>query len=194
MFLINSLVHTERADLNQQIHRALESTFVEIEQSKKKNIVCGSIYRHPSSNVEDFIMYMVKILDKLAKEDKILLLMGDFNLNLLNYQSNTEVSNFYDSISSFMLQPLILQPTRVSEKFKLLSTTVSTTPLVAILLAKSRIIFHNFPSSKISLLLKSTYQISMVGLSVTLIIMHFWKYSTKSIGKMYLVLQLVQTY
>ena len=62
-------------------------------------------------------MYMVKILDKLAKEDKILLLMGDFNLILLNYQSNTEVSNFYDSISSFMLHPLILQPTRVSEKY-----------------------------------------------------------------------------
>ena len=116
LYVLNSLVHTERADLNQQVHGALESTFVEIEQSKKKNIVCGSIYRHPSSNVEDFIMYMVKILDKLAKEDKILLLMGDFNLNLLNYQSNTEASNLYDSISSFMLQPLILQPTRVSEK------------------------------------------------------------------------------
>ena len=42
--------------------------------------------------------------------------MRDFNLNLLNYQGNNDVSNFYDSISSFMLQPLILQPTRISER------------------------------------------------------------------------------
>ena len=51
---------------------------------------------------------MIKILDKLSKEDKNLILVQDFNLNLLNYQGNNNVSNFYDSISSFMLQPLIL--------------------------------------------------------------------------------------
>ena len=36
LYVLNSLVHTERADLNQQIHWALESNFVEIEQSKKE--------------------------------------------------------------------------------------------------------------------------------------------------------------
>ena len=116
LYVLDSLTHKERTDLNIQLHGKMESTFIEIEQNNKKNIVCGSIYRHPTSNVEDFITYMVKILDKLIQENKIILLMGDFNLNLLNYQSNTDVSNFYDSISSFMLQPLILQPTRVSEK------------------------------------------------------------------------------
>ena len=89
---------------------------MEIDQNRKKNVICGSIYRHPNSNIDDFIIYMVKILDKLSKEDENPILMGDFNLNLLNYQGNNDVSNFYDSISSFMLQPLILQPTRVSER------------------------------------------------------------------------------
>ena len=115
MYILDSLSYIERADLNSKTHGELKSTFVEIEQTKKKNIVCGCIYRHPNSNIEDFITYMVKVLDKLNNEDKTVLLMGDFNINLLNYQSDTNVSNFYDSISSFLLQPLIFQPTRVTD-------------------------------------------------------------------------------
>ena len=81
MYILDSLSYIERADLNAQTHGELESTFVEIEQTKKKNIVCGCIYRHPNSNIEDFITYMVKVLDKLNNEDKTVLLMGDFNIN-----------------------------------------------------------------------------------------------------------------
>ena len=40
----------------------LETTFVEI---KQKNVIFGSIYSYPNSNIDDFIIYMIKIHDKL---------------------------------------------------------------------------------------------------------------------------------
>ena len=39
---------------------------------------------------------------------------GDFNIDLIKYDSTACVSEFYDQISSFGFRPLILQPTRLS--------------------------------------------------------------------------------
>ena len=40
--------------------------------------------------------------------------MGDFNFNLLNYESHTETNDFLNTIISHYLLPHILQPTRVT--------------------------------------------------------------------------------
>ena len=41
-------------------------------------------------------------------------LLGDFNIDLINYNSHTGVSDFYDHMSTHGFRPLILQPTRVT--------------------------------------------------------------------------------
>ena len=40
--------------------------------------------------------------------------MGDFNIDLLKYDSQTSSSDFYDVLSSYGYRPLIMQPTRVT--------------------------------------------------------------------------------
>ena len=41
--------------------------------------------------------------------------MGNFNFNLLNYESNTKTNDFLNTMISHYLLPHILQPTRVTE-------------------------------------------------------------------------------
>ena len=40
--------------------------------------------------------------------------MGDFNIDLLKYDSDVSTSDFYDILSSHGYRPLIMQPTRVT--------------------------------------------------------------------------------
>ena len=40
--------------------------------------------------------------------------MGDFNIDLLKYDSENSSSDFYDLLSSHGFRPLIMQPTRVT--------------------------------------------------------------------------------
>ena len=59
---------------------------------------------------------MKKTLRKIAKSKKIFALIGDFNINLLEYSNHLPTSKYYDQVSSSGFRPLILQPTRVSNR------------------------------------------------------------------------------
>ena len=48
-----------------------ESTFIEILNPKKTNVIVGCIYRHPHMDLNEFNDYYVyNLLDKLSKENK----------------------------------------------------------------------------------------------------------------------------
>ena len=54
-------------------------------------------------------------LNKLSsKEQKSMFLLGDFNVNLLNYTEHSQTNEFLDSLASNSFIPLILQPTRIT--------------------------------------------------------------------------------
>ena len=50
----------ERYDLNIK-NVEFETTWIEIKNKKSKNIVCGSVYRHPHNNCDDFFQYLENI-------------------------------------------------------------------------------------------------------------------------------------
>ena len=55
-------------------------------------------------------------LDKLSKENKQVFLLGDFNINLLNYNDHQPTNEFLDSLASNSFIPYILQPNRITRK------------------------------------------------------------------------------
>ena len=55
-----------------------------------------------------------KLLDNISKEQKSVCLLGDFNVNLLNYNEHNQTNEFLDSLASNSFIPLILQPTRIT--------------------------------------------------------------------------------
>ena len=64
--------------------------------------------------------YLNELLDKLSKENKTIFLLGDFNINLLNYDIHPPTNEFSDSLSSHYFLPHILQPSRVTANSKTL--------------------------------------------------------------------------
>ena len=93
----------------------MECTFIEIVNPRKSNIIVGVIYRHPSMDLSDFnCNYLNKLLENTSKEPKSIFLLGDFNVNLLNYNGHNETNEFLDCLASNSFIPLILQPTRIN--------------------------------------------------------------------------------
>ena len=59
----------ERDDLK-IVDKNLEGVWCEIKNEKSKNIVCGCLYRHPNTDIDEFTSYISKCLTKIAKEKK----------------------------------------------------------------------------------------------------------------------------
>ena len=84
----------------------MESTFIEIVNTKKSNIF-GVIYRHPSMDLTDFNCNCLnQLLENISKEKKSIFLLGDFNVNLLNYNEHNQTNEFLDSLASNSFIPL----------------------------------------------------------------------------------------
>jgi len=97
----------------------VESLFIEIpntEMGTNKNTIIGVVYRPPGGNIDDFNVLFGSILDRLKRENKLLYLLGDFNINLINADSHQPTSNFLDSLYAASLFPLINRPTRITSQ------------------------------------------------------------------------------
>ena len=99
--------------INCQLHD-FESLWIEIEVQGRSNMLCGIFYRHPNGNVQNFMDNLNVCLQKIHREEKNCIIMGDFNLDLLKYDNHEDTNNFINTMSSFFFQPLILQPTRIT--------------------------------------------------------------------------------
>ena len=103
----------------------LESIFIGVINSEDKNLIIGYIYRHTSMNPTEFTdSYISELLRKNTKEDKTIVLMGDFNIDLLKYDTNTDSATFLDSMYKNFFLPYILTPTRVTTHSKTLTDTI----------------------------------------------------------------------
>ena len=60
-----------------------ETVWTEIENSKAKNILCCCASRHPSSDISRLNDYFQMTFGNLTKENKLIAVMGDFNIDLL---------------------------------------------------------------------------------------------------------------
>ena len=121
IYIRNHRSYKTRNDLKIYKSFELESAFIQICNTNKANIIIGCIYKHPSMNINEFNNdYLNELLDKLSKENKTIFLLGDFNINLLNYNIHPPTNEFLDSLSSHYFLPHILQPSRVTTNSKTL--------------------------------------------------------------------------
>ena len=76
--------------------------------------------------------YLNGLLEKLSKENKTIFLLGDFNINFLNYDIHPPTNEFLDSFSSHYFLPHILQPSRVTTNSKTLIDNIFSNMAVPI--------------------------------------------------------------
>ena len=105
----------ERTDIN-ACNDLYESIWIEIKNKNCKNVICGSIYRHPNDNINSFnkfLEYLESCLSKINNENKEVYLCGDFNSDLLKLDKVNNYKKIYELMSSYGYLPQILQPSRI---------------------------------------------------------------------------------
>ena len=85
----------------------IETVFVEIKQGSNSNdkINVGIVYRPPNTKITDFINEAKNLFQKISKTRTYLL--GDFNINLFESESISEISKFEDLFMSEGFFPTI---------------------------------------------------------------------------------------
>ena len=135
--------------------------FVEINRTKEKNIIVGIIYRPRDSKLNGFQSDLDLVLGKISKENKLVFLMADWNLNLINHHCHKATSDFLKLLYSRMFIPLITRPTIITaNKASLIDNIFTNDPLRPSisglflndisdhLLIFSRILYNNSTSDK----------------------------------------------
>ena len=116
IYIREGINYKPREDLNMHKSKELESYFIESINQKGKNSIIGIIYRHPCMEENLFIEeYMKPLNDRLSAENKNIYIAGDFNIDFLNI-SNKESSNFFETMMSNFLLPVITLPTKINPK------------------------------------------------------------------------------
>ena len=64
--------------------------------------------------------YLTNLLDNLSSENKTIVLLGDFNADLLKYDQNGNIADFLDLMYSSLLLPHIFSPTRTTSSATLI--------------------------------------------------------------------------
>ena len=59
--------------------------------------------------------YLRSPLTNIQKKEKTYMLMDGFNIKILNTETNTNISEFYDNMSSHLFAPDILLPTSLTK-------------------------------------------------------------------------------
>ena len=150
----------------------MESTFIEIMNPKKSNIIVGTIYKRQSMDLTDFNSnYLNSLLEKISKEQKFVFLLGDFNINLMNYNVHNPINEFLDSLASNSFLAYILQPTRITSHLKTLIDNIFTNITLPDSISGNltATIFDHLPQLTYSLTLFPASPIFMREIGLTLI-------------------------
>ena len=151
LYVLNDIDYKLRDDLRCQ-NEVYESCFIEINRSEDKNIILGVVYRHHHKSINEFNNQLETVLSKVTLENKLFYLCGDFNINILKDEEN-HINNFIDMIYSYSIYPLILRPTRVTERSETLIDNILTNNAInktsGILISDTSDHFPNFTISKI---------------------------------------------
>ena len=90
IFLRNTLSYKIRSDLNMNSD-AIECLCLEISTKTSKNIILSLNYRPPNGDTTLFEKHMKSILSKNKASKKEVILTGDFNINVLDFDKNKRV-------------------------------------------------------------------------------------------------------
>ena len=92
----------------------IESLSIESSLDNKRSTFVNVLYRPPNGKIEPFETFLVKLLSSVQKANKDLYIAGDFNLNLLDHESNKKVHDFLNIIYRNGMIPTTNKPNRVT--------------------------------------------------------------------------------
>ena len=111
-FVKNGISYSCREYLS-SVKEGYESLWIEI-QNDGHNTICGIIYRHPHDNLDCFMTHINTVIEKIHHENKYFVMLGDFHLDFLKFESHPGINDFFNTFSSYFEKSV-----QVSSEFKL---------------------------------------------------------------------------
>ena len=112
LYVKDGIKCSQRKDLS-IITSDYEMIFIELETTKK-HAVFGCVYRPPNVDIPCFKDRIDDVLKTLESEKKDIYIMGDYNINFINYATHCQTGDFLDNMYLYNMFPLITKPTRIS--------------------------------------------------------------------------------
>ena len=98
-----------------------ESLWIKVKTDKNNSKIIGNVYRPntaPKASINQAIEIHSSILSKISKNKNhtkcAIEVVGDFNIDLLQFQTHEQTNDYMESSFSFGLLPVITKPTRVT--------------------------------------------------------------------------------
>ena len=97
LYIKDNIICKLKKDLKIYKSKYLESIFLEVINQSGKNILVGCIDRPSCMDLSEFNNdYLNSLSEKFLREkNKHIILMGNFNVNLLKYTTNTSTASFW---------------------------------------------------------------------------------------------------
>ena len=93
----------------------IESLCLEIANENSKNIILNLTYRPPNGDVKEFEKYLNEILSTNDILKKEVIMAGDFNMNMLDFEQNKKVQNFLNIMFGRSMIRVISKPTHLTK-------------------------------------------------------------------------------
>ena len=129
LFIASELMCSKYSVLNDTSHSDFESIFVKVYIQRNVSIIVGCVYRPPGLDVNNFNTSIDRVLTKLDRSKSKCYIVGDYNLNLLNYDNHKATGNFLNTMFEHHYYPLITRPTRYSDVSSTLIDNIFTNTL-----------------------------------------------------------------
>ena len=116
IFIKEDLIFKKRKDFSVSVE-SNETLSIEIINKNTKNIIVNTCYRPPNSKFKPLKNHINHIFASILKENKKIFVVGDFNINSLDYSTNSKVIFFINLMfSKGIMLSVINRPTRVCKK------------------------------------------------------------------------------
>ena len=76
--------------------------------------IVGCIYRHPSSNLGNYISQLENLVSPLNQSKHQVFILGDMNIGFLRVGKHSKTEDYLDMLYSSNLLPVITKPTRIT--------------------------------------------------------------------------------
>ena len=133
-FFIKSHIKFEIMSLPSTLpsHSSYECLLLRFPQPNGSYYITGVVYRPPGQDLVQFNLEFGQLIAFLTKKNNDILILGDFNIDLLKSQNHLLTSEFLDTLSSYNFLPLITKPTRITSTTSTLIDNIFTNSIFKI--------------------------------------------------------------
>ena len=114
MYIKNSIKFERPGKYNLEVS-GCENIWIDVKLNNNKNLVIGTVYRHPKQNPSFFIEKFSEILHLLNVNNTTCFVLGYMNININKSKMSTHAVDYTNILKSYSFFQLIDKPTRVTD-------------------------------------------------------------------------------